>query len=122
MDWETYQRTLMPLVQHFGKVFYTIEKIRLGFQAWKGRDQKELETIVKQAIATNTLFDIQTAKITQYAEPKELSLDYSKHPSRRYYKHEEPQGISDNFLNNYLKENGVSSLIELMHKNKAQNN
>jgi hypothetical protein len=101
MTWNEYNTLLIPLIQKFGAFHYSKDMISKGFFHWKSKTKQELIDQINEAIASN--IPLELVKITR-------SNAYN------VYKHEENYQITDNFLDNYLKSNGVKSVVELIGK------
>ncbi len=126
MTWLEYTNLLIPLAQKFGKQHISLSKqnVAEGFQrVWRYKTKDDLMTLINEAISSGVMFSLRL-------EPKSSLIDsvstqpnlerITTSPSRRIYQHEEITGISDEYLNNYLNQNGVKSLLELLEKTKEE--
>lgn len=104
MTWQEYNTLLIPLIQKFGSYHYPADKIKSGYFHWKHKSKAELLSKVNDAISCGVALEL--VKV----------INNSSNPSRNIYKHDEINEISDGFLESYLKQQGVSSVVDLINK------
>lgn len=107
ISWQNYNHAIIPLIQRFGAHHYPKETIQKGFYYWKSKDQAELLDEVNRAVAFN--------------QPLELvkAVDQTKRPERTKWEPEE-YNQTEGFLSEFLDVNQVSSVIELLDKERER--
>lgn len=107
ISWNCYNTSLIPLIQKFGAIYYPKDVIQKGFFYWKSRNQSELIEEVNQAIAFNQPFDLIPV------------VDSTRLPERSKWT-PEPCHITEGALERILEANNVTSVIELLDKERER--
>lgn len=102
MTWNEYNQAIGPLVK-CPAFSYSTEEIRKGYYRWQREPQAELKKFIDISLSTGLKLDL-----TQPIYHKN-----DNHPSREVWK-SEPKIITDGFLDNLLKENDASTLLDLV--------
>lgn len=107
ISWQAYNHALIPLIQRFGAIHYPKDVIQKGFFYWKSKDESLLLDEVNRAVAFN--------------QPLELipAVDNSKRPDRQSYI-QETRIITEGALDRFLEANNVTSVLELLDKEREK--
>lgn len=101
MTWQQYNTLLIPLINKFGAYHYPKDVISKAFFHWKTQSEQSLIDLINQALASNIPLELET-------KPKP--------PAHKLYIHDNSGHITDGFLDNFLAQNGVKSVVELINK------
>lgn len=105
ISWQAYNHALIPLIQRFGAIHYPKDVIQKGFFYWKTKDEALLLDEINRAIAFNQPLELVPASIPR--------------PERSSYQ-PETYHQTDGFLDAMLEANGVTSVIELLEKQREK--
>ena len=107
ISWQAYNHALIPLIQRFGAIHYPKDVIQKGFFYWKTKDEALLIDEINRAVAFN--------------QPLELipAVDNSKRPDRQSYI-PDTRIITEGALDRFLEANNVTSVLELLDKEREK--
>lgn len=107
MTWNDYNVALTPLIQRFGAPHYPKDVIQKGFFYWKSKNKEELIEEINRSISFNVPLELNPTQVQ------------SKRPERTKWTPEQYHQ-TDGFLDSLLKANKVSSVIELVQKEREK--
>ncbi len=107
ISWQSYNQTLIPLIQKFGAIHYSKETIQKGYFYWKSKNQADLLDEVNRSISFNQPFELVAVQ------------DNSKRPERGKWS-PDPCHITDGALDRILEANNVTSVLELLDKERER--
>lgn len=105
--WKDYCNALTPLIQKFGAIHYPQDAIQKGYYYWKSKDQADLMDEINRAISFNQPMALIPAQ------------DQSKRPDRKYWQ-ADTYHQTEGFLETFLEKNKVSSVLELLDKEREK--
>lgn len=105
--WQAYNHALIPLIQRFGAIHYPKDTIQKGFFYWKSKELIDLQDEINRSIAFNVPLTLIPAQ------------DESKRPDRHKWR-PEVYHQSEGFLETFLKDNKVCTVLELLDKERER--